>query len=443
MRPPGERVLLQRVAFALVELLRGGLERPRQPIELARRRVAEAAVEERRRDPDGGAERQQGRGEERGDQPGAQTSHRGRRRAARRQPERTGLERMRRRLGLAAAAQRVDQRLQRVAGVGRIRARVAIQNAVLEPNPERQVAAQRAERAHGNGQLLDAPGLGGGSAQVRNRPGTRIDRGHGESFLPEIVAQREDPPGRGRGRLPGRGQHRRDELDAHRAAVLQSRQRISLQKAEAGRVDPQRVADRVDGHRLRRHRASAPTPAAPSSTAAACRADATTAAPGSGSAAPCVNTARQVVGVQREADDEEGRSGVEPEACRRRGRGARCSRPRPNRRRGRARVRCSDTRSTSRPRGRRRPARCRTCPSPERRRVAEREALEERRVSGDASGHAARLHVMPSESRIDTSPGRGTSCRRDRSRARGSRRARRSCASTVCFAPESCFHCRL
>ena len=52
-----------------------------------------------------------------------------------------------RRLGLAAAAERVDQRLQRVAGVGGILSRVAIQKAVLEPNPERQVASQRAERA--------------------------------------------------------------------------------------------------------------------------------------------------------------------------------------------------------------------------------------------------------------------------------------------------------
>ena len=59
-RPARERVLLQRVAFPLVELLRGGLERPRESIELARRRIAQAAVEERRRDPDGGAERQQG-----------------------------------------------------------------------------------------------------------------------------------------------------------------------------------------------------------------------------------------------------------------------------------------------------------------------------------------------------------------------------------------------
>ena len=58
--PARERVLLQRVAFPLVELLRGGLERPRESIELARCRIAQAAVEERRRDPDGGAERQQG-----------------------------------------------------------------------------------------------------------------------------------------------------------------------------------------------------------------------------------------------------------------------------------------------------------------------------------------------------------------------------------------------
>ncbi len=76
VRPPGEGVLLQSVAFALVELLRGVLERPGQAIELARRRIAKAAIEERRRDPDSGAERQQGRGEERGDQPGAQTGHR-------------------------------------------------------------------------------------------------------------------------------------------------------------------------------------------------------------------------------------------------------------------------------------------------------------------------------------------------------------------------------
>ena len=59
-RPARERVLLQRVAFPLVELLRGGLERPGESIELARCRVAQAAVEERRRDPDGCAERQQG-----------------------------------------------------------------------------------------------------------------------------------------------------------------------------------------------------------------------------------------------------------------------------------------------------------------------------------------------------------------------------------------------
>ena len=74
--PPGEAVVLQRRAFALVELFGGVLERPGQSIELARRRIAEAAIEERRRDPDGGAERHQGRGEERGDQPGAQTGHR-------------------------------------------------------------------------------------------------------------------------------------------------------------------------------------------------------------------------------------------------------------------------------------------------------------------------------------------------------------------------------
>ena len=59
-RPARERVLLQRVAFPLVELFRGVLERPGQSIELARRRISEAAVEERRRDPDGCAERQQG-----------------------------------------------------------------------------------------------------------------------------------------------------------------------------------------------------------------------------------------------------------------------------------------------------------------------------------------------------------------------------------------------
>ena len=58
--PARERVLLQGITFALVELLRGELERPGQLVELPGCRVAEAAVEERRGDPDGRAERQQG-----------------------------------------------------------------------------------------------------------------------------------------------------------------------------------------------------------------------------------------------------------------------------------------------------------------------------------------------------------------------------------------------
>ena len=48
------------VAFALVELLRGRFQRPRQSIELAGRRVAKTPVEQRGRDPDGCGERQQG-----------------------------------------------------------------------------------------------------------------------------------------------------------------------------------------------------------------------------------------------------------------------------------------------------------------------------------------------------------------------------------------------
>ena len=58
--PACERVLLQRVAFPLIEQLRGSLERARESVEFARCRIPQAAVEERRRDPHGGAERQQG-----------------------------------------------------------------------------------------------------------------------------------------------------------------------------------------------------------------------------------------------------------------------------------------------------------------------------------------------------------------------------------------------
>ena len=57
----------ERFTLALVELTDGGLERPRQPIELARRRVAEAAIEKRRRDPDRRRQRQQRGGEKGGD----------------------------------------------------------------------------------------------------------------------------------------------------------------------------------------------------------------------------------------------------------------------------------------------------------------------------------------------------------------------------------------
>ena len=79
-------------------------------------------------------------------------------------------------------------------------------------------------------------------------------------------------------------------------------------------------------------------------------------------------------------------------------------------------------------------------PAAKRPRVAEREALEERRVAGDAPGHAGRLHVVPAQSRIGTSPARGTSCRPDRFRARGTRRARRSWPRRGASHRRSSFH---
>src|SRR5262249_29503936 len=57
--PAGERVPFERIAFALIELFRGVLERPREPIELTRCRIPETAIEERGRDPDGRGKRQQ------------------------------------------------------------------------------------------------------------------------------------------------------------------------------------------------------------------------------------------------------------------------------------------------------------------------------------------------------------------------------------------------
>jgi hypothetical protein len=70
-------VALERGALSLVELLAGGLERARQPIELSRRRVAQAAVEQRRGDEDRRDQRQQRGRKKRGDQAVAQSIHRG------------------------------------------------------------------------------------------------------------------------------------------------------------------------------------------------------------------------------------------------------------------------------------------------------------------------------------------------------------------------------
>ena len=110
----------------------------------------------------------------------------------------------------------------------------------------------RPERVQGNQELIDAPRLGRRLRQVRHGLGSRFHRRHGESFLPEIVAQREDPAGHRRWRLPRRWQHHRRELDAHRSPVLQSGDRVSLQEAEPGRPDLQHAAHSVDRHHLRR-----------------------------------------------------------------------------------------------------------------------------------------------------------------------------------------------
>ena len=71
----GQSLLLQRVAFTLVELPDGGFERPGQAIDFAGRRIAQAPIQQRRRDPERREERQRRRGEEREDQPIAQAVH--------------------------------------------------------------------------------------------------------------------------------------------------------------------------------------------------------------------------------------------------------------------------------------------------------------------------------------------------------------------------------
>ena len=97
----GQRVLLQRVALALIELPHGRFERARQPIEFAGRRVAEAAIEQRRRDPDRRGQRQRPwRRERRGSGECAVGSSRCDARQTT-EPERPGLDRVRQSLGLA------------------------------------------------------------------------------------------------------------------------------------------------------------------------------------------------------------------------------------------------------------------------------------------------------------------------------------------------------
>jgi hypothetical protein len=71
-----QRVLLQRLALALVELPRRSFQRARQPIELAGVRVAEAAIEQRGRDPQRREERQRRGRQEGEDQTIAQSVHR-------------------------------------------------------------------------------------------------------------------------------------------------------------------------------------------------------------------------------------------------------------------------------------------------------------------------------------------------------------------------------
>ena len=139
----GQRVLLQRVALALIELPHGGFERARQAIEFAGGRVAEAAIEQRGGDPDRRRQRQDAwRRETRairrlrsrfiGDRAALADHGRSRNGPAsiacvQSWPSRAG-----------SARRSAPQREARV--VVRRRRAVAVQDAVLEPNPERRVA---------------------------------------------------------------------------------------------------------------------------------------------------------------------------------------------------------------------------------------------------------------------------------------------------------------
>ncbi len=72
---PGRRIQLQRLPLTLIELPHGPFERARQPIDFASRRVAEAAIEKRRGDPDRRRQGQDRRDDEGGDQAVAKSIH--------------------------------------------------------------------------------------------------------------------------------------------------------------------------------------------------------------------------------------------------------------------------------------------------------------------------------------------------------------------------------
>ena len=223
-----------------------GFERARQAIELAGGRIAEAAIEQRRGDPDRRAS--------------------GRTVAARK----AAIRRLRSRfiastdrasshdsrngpasiacvtLGLAAPAQRVDQRLQREARRRRVRRR------------RRSRRGTRVEsRTAGRGRAGRARSPGRSAArgtrprrrrrQVRRPIGRASTARDGESFFPEIVAQGRTSAGScAAGDCPARAAPRSRSTRTDRPSFRRA-SGSPFDEAESGRADVQRVADRVDG----------------------------------------------------------------------------------------------------------------------------------------------------------------------------------------------------
>ena len=188
-----QSVLLQRIALALIELPDGRFERAGQPLQLAGRRVAQAAIEQGGGDPHRRGQRQDGGGQKRENQALAHRfiRDRPRRRCSRPKPERARFDRLapaesswRRKLNAS-----INPRSVKPASPSEPVPCSPSGIRVVQPNPEWQLAAQPAERAHRHRQLVETPGFGGRRGQVRHRSRRRADQCDGKSFFPEIVAQ--------------------------------------------------------------------------------------------------------------------------------------------------------------------------------------------------------------------------------------------------------------